>query len=67
MSFLKNLSAWSSEWALEMGNAYFRKMKRENEDLEGDNMNKWDLYLNVQGLMICIWGYEKNWLKYCGP
>lgn len=30
---------------------------KRKEGLEEDNLNKWDLYLNVQAPVICIQGY----------
>ena len=38
-------------------NADFRRMKSIKEDLEEDNLNKRDLYLNMQTLVIYIQGY----------
>lgn len=43
MSFYKTFPHNRGEWALEVGNADFRRMKSIKEDLEEDYLNKRDL------------------------
>ena len=40
MSFIKTFLHDQVNGTLEIGNAYFRRMKREKEGMEGDNLNK---------------------------